>query len=60
MVIGKNPGNDNVYVVTGDSGNGMTINIEVDVMLIGLRMKHPFFKKDLVLSCSHPVIALSF
>jgi nitrite reductase/ring-hydroxylating ferredoxin subunit len=22
--IGKNPGNDNVYIVTGDSGNGMT------------------------------------
>ena len=22
--IGKNPGNDNVYIITGDSGNGMT------------------------------------
>ncbi len=22
--IGKNPGNDNIYIVTGDSGNGMT------------------------------------
>ncbi|HKR06301.1 MAG TPA: FAD-dependent oxidoreductase [Bacteroidia bacterium] len=22
--IGKNPGNDNIYIITGDSGNGMT------------------------------------
>ena len=22
--IGKNPGDDNIYIITGDSGNGMT------------------------------------
>jgi glycine/D-amino acid oxidase-like deaminating enzyme/nitrite reductase/ring-hydroxylating ferredoxin subunit len=32
--MGKNPGNDNVYIITGDSGNGMT-HTTIGAMIIG-------------------------
>ena len=34
--IGKNPGNDHVYIVTGDSGNGMTHGTIAGILLTDL------------------------
>ncbi len=41
--IGKNPGNDSIYIVTGDSGNGMTHGTIAGMLL-----------KDLVLGKENP------
>ena len=34
--IGKNPGNDHIYIVTGDSGNGMTHGTIAGILLTDL------------------------
>ncbi len=42
--IGKNPGNDNIYIITGDSGNGMTHGTIAGILLTDLilRRKNPW------------------
>jgi glycine/D-amino acid oxidase-like deaminating enzyme/nitrite reductase/ring-hydroxylating ferredoxin subunit len=37
--IGKNPGDDNIYIVTGDSGNGMTHGTIAGILIPDLIMK---------------------
>lgn len=44
--IGKNPGDDNVYIVTGDSGNGMTHGAIAGILIpdLILRINNPWSK----------------
>ena len=37
--IGKNPGNDNIYIITGDSGNGMTHGTLGGIIITDIIMK---------------------
>lgn len=39
--IGRNPGNKNIYVVTGDSGNGMTHGTIAGILLTDLNSRTP-------------------
>jgi glycine/D-amino acid oxidase-like deaminating enzyme/nitrite reductase/ring-hydroxylating ferredoxin subunit len=45
--IGRNPGNDNVYVVTGDTGMGMTHGTIAGMLITDLIMGRPNPWKDL-------------
>jgi glycine/D-amino acid oxidase-like deaminating enzyme/nitrite reductase/ring-hydroxylating ferredoxin subunit len=45
--IGRNPGDDNVYIATGDSGQGMTHGTIAGVLITDLIMNRPNAWKDL-------------